>query len=626
MPANRWRPRIRRFVPRAALLLILVFAFAHTGATQGRVPRFEPSGCDIHGEWMSVARVECGHLIVPEVRDRRNGRTLRLAVMIIRASEPAGRPPLVFLHGGPGLNAITSRFPINAVRWGLSQHRDVVVYDHRGAGLSEPHLCPEVVERSVDISDESRAAAAARACVANLRAAGIDPAAFSTAANVADAIDLRRSLGYRVWDIYGVSYGSRLAQELMRRDTAGIRAVILDRPMPVGVRFYAETRRSFQIALERVFKACAAQPACRTAFPSVEEDFYADYDELTARPIEVVPENSTSAPVRLDGRRFVREIQHRLSSTRLIPTIPLLLSELRRGDRDRGARALLAATIGEMERLNPTNQLVVSHDVCGKALTAAKDVVRRQLPAAFVPSVDATASCSLWQERFADPSTYRPVNSNLPTLILTAEFDDRTPTTFGSQIAGTLKRSYLYEMHGEVHAAEIVSDCHGSMLRLFLENPGREPDSSCVDDPTALIFETKSLELRTFVIRIAAEGQPLTALAGQWRAVLPGPQATVQFDLRAVNGAVVGTITPNVRPGSGPVNAVQVIDGRVDGAVLTFKAKSPEGDRTVTFVATLYGDELTFTRDIEVAPNGDPGREGIFGVLGPSTFTAKRIE
>src|SRR4029450_790710 len=105
-------------------------------------------GCDVYGEWMSGHRVECGRLIVPEVRNRRDGRTLRLAVMIIRAAEPGGRPQLVFLHGGPGLNAITTRFPINAVRWGLSRHRDVVVYDQRGTGLSEPRLCPEVVERS----------------------------------------------------------------------------------------------------------------------------------------------------------------------------------------------------------------------------------------------------------------------------------------------------------------------------------------------------------------------------------------------------------------------------------------------------------------------------------------------
>jgi pimeloyl-ACP methyl ester carboxylesterase len=623
MPAQAWRTGFRPRLHRATLLLILVVAVPPGGRAQGLVPRFEPSGCDVHGDWMSGSRVECGHVIVPEVRDRHSGRTLRLAVMVIRAAEPAGRPPLVFLHGGPGLNAITSRFPMNAVRWGLSQHRDVVIYDQRGAGLSEPRLCSEVVESSGDIADASRAAAAARACIAELRAAGIDPAAFSTPANAADATDIRRALGYRVWDIYGVSYGSRLAQELMRRDSASIRAVVLDRPMPVGVRFYAEKRRSFQTALQRVFKACAAQPACHAAFPSVEEDFYAVYDELRMRPIEVVPENSPSAPIRLDGERFVREIQYRLGSSRLIPTIPLLLNELRRGDHARAARAL-AATIGAIERLNPTNQLVSSHDVCGKELTSARELVRQQLPAAFDSSFDWMTNCSLWQERFADRSTFQPVRSSLPTLIVTAEFDDRTPTVFGSQIAATLKRSYQFEMHGEVHGMETVSDCHGAILRQFLEHPQREPDSSCADDPTPLVFETNSLELRTFLIRIAAEGPQPTALAGQWRAVLPGPQATVDFDLRAVNGVLVGAITPNAPQGDLSANAVQIIDGRLEGAALRFKVKSPEGARTISFVATLAGDELTFTREVEVAPNGDPGREGIFGVLGPSTFTATR--
>ena len=575
---------------------------------------------------MSGARVECGHLIVPEVRDRPAGRTVRLAVMIVRAAEAAGRPPLVFLHGGPGLNAIASRFPINAVRWGLSRHRDVIIYDQRGSGLSEPNLCPEVVARSGDVAHQNDPAAIARACVTSLRAAGIDPAGFSTSANVADAIDLRRSLGYRVWDVYGVSYGSRLAQELMRADGSAIRAVVLDRPMPPGARFYAEQRRSFQMALERVFRACAAQPACHMAFPSVEEDFYAVYDQLTATPIEVAPENRTSAAIRLDGRRFVREIQRRFESSRLIPTIPLLLGELRRGDQGRAARALVAGTIGTIARLSPINNLVVSYDVCGKALTTAQAMVSRQLPAAFIPSFEWSASCGAWQERFAPPSTYAAVHSDIPTLILTAEFDDRTPTEFGRLIAETLKRSFLYEMSGEVHGAEIVSDCHGSILLQFLENPRREPDSSCVTDLPPLVFETKSLDLRTFVIRIAAEKHQATSLAGQWRAVLPGPQATVQFDVRLDNGSVLGTITPNARQGDPPADPVQVFDGRVDGDALTFKAKSPDGGRTITFVATLSGDELTFTRDVEVAPGAAPGRDGIFGVIGPSTFTARRSE
>src|SRR4029450_11589838 len=128
--------------------------------------------------------------------------------------------------------------------------------------------------------------------------------------SAADAIDLRKALGYQAWDIYGVSYGSRLALELMRRDPSGIRAVALSGPLPPGPLVRAQHPLSFQRALERVFNKCTAQSACAAAFPSVRQDFYALYDELTANPLEVSTQNGASAAtIRLDGARFVREVQ-----------------------------------------------------------------------------------------------------------------------------------------------------------------------------------------------------------------------------------------------------------------------------------------------------------------------------
>lgn len=49
-----------------------------------------------------------------------------------RRNRPADRGSSISLHGGPGLNAIASRFPVNAARWPLARHRDIVNYDQRG--------------------------------------------------------------------------------------------------------------------------------------------------------------------------------------------------------------------------------------------------------------------------------------------------------------------------------------------------------------------------------------------------------------------------------------------------------------------------------------------------------------
>jgi hypothetical protein len=110
-------------------------------SAQQAVPRLEPAECPLErGEWARDAKIECKWLVVSEHRGDPKSRTIKLAVMIFRARQPDGRPPLVFLHGGPGNSGILG-FRQPAVRF--SQVRDVVLYDQQGNGFSEPKLCPE---------------------------------------------------------------------------------------------------------------------------------------------------------------------------------------------------------------------------------------------------------------------------------------------------------------------------------------------------------------------------------------------------------------------------------------------------------------------------------------------------
>ena len=70
-----------------------------TAAAQN-LPRFERGDCPfVAGERTSLADVECGALIVPETREQPNGRTVRLAVAILRAQGHASAPPLVYIQG-----------------------------------------------------------------------------------------------------------------------------------------------------------------------------------------------------------------------------------------------------------------------------------------------------------------------------------------------------------------------------------------------------------------------------------------------------------------------------------------------------------------------------------------------
>lgn len=66
----------------------------------------------------------------------------------LEAMAPGARalPPLVLLHGGPGERGIDNSLrPLAAPP--LPRLRDVVIYDQRGAGYSEPALCPDYGRR-----------------------------------------------------------------------------------------------------------------------------------------------------------------------------------------------------------------------------------------------------------------------------------------------------------------------------------------------------------------------------------------------------------------------------------------------------------------------------------------------
>jgi pimeloyl-ACP methyl ester carboxylesterase len=495
MTSRRWSP-IGRGIAAVFSATLASMTVAQSAYAQSGLPRFERGDCLVNGEWARDVRRECGWLVVAESRDRPTANTVRLAVEIFRAREPGGAPPLVMLHGGPGGPGGIQLYSGGVARSPLPQHRDVVIYDQRGAGFSEPKLCP-AYDIAVDSASNLRAGAekdkelreARRACLAELDEKGVDRLAYNTAANVADLIDLRRTLGYASWDVRGPSYGGRLAQEAMVRDGPAIRSVMLVSPMALSFSTQSEQPLSTQRAFERLFAACTLQPSCREAFPAVDQDFDAVYARLkkSPLPVPVAAPDGRSDTVWLDGDRLVAGIRERLGTSTGLGRVPLLLHELHGGDRARAAHEIVAddAVPGRLAN-RALRELVNCYDDYGPTSLKTLKAVNARARPPFRRSVGR--ECEQWLPRF-DASARPAVRSDIPTLILTGYFDDRTPTEQARRIASTLGRAYLVEFPDEGHDAR-PSRCHWAIGLQFWEDPSRPPDTSCVATIPPLAFAT----------------------------------------------------------------------------------------------------------------------------------------
>ncbi len=227
--------------------------------------------------------VDCGYLTVPADHADPRGPTIDLAVAILYAETDEPQPdPVVYLEGGPGGETITD---FDSWRgYPLLDDRDLVLFDQRGTGWSIPLLdCPA----EIDELDGAEYAAALAACRDELLAEGIDLALFDSRQSAADVEALRQALGYEQWNLYGISYGTRLALTVMRDYPEGVRSAVLDSVYPPQVYTLEELASDELAGLESMFDGCAADRACQAAYPYLEWDFYDVIDALDAEPMVV---------------------------------------------------------------------------------------------------------------------------------------------------------------------------------------------------------------------------------------------------------------------------------------------------------------------------------------------------
>ena len=455
------------------------------GIRVGPVPAFERKECAFA---VTIGNVECGWLVVPESRSRPQGRTVRLNVVVARASRPTGAPPLVYISGGPGQTGAPTSWNPGLV----AIQRDVVYYDQRGTGSSEPALCPEFSNQYAANRNRNRQEdwlegekPFIRQCVDALRAQGIDRESYNTSTSAHDLADLRRALGYRQWILRGGSYGTRLAQETMRKDPLGVHAAVLIAPAPPGHEDALGWRLSIQRTLERLFAACAADTGCHTAFPDPEADFYALWEELSRDPIRTLAGNGRDTVV-LNGDRLVSSLVRLFDGTTDHTRIPFLLRELRRGDRMRAARELAPNVTGVGGIAVALNRLVNCYEA-GRVEQRILDAVNTVPKPPFRMKLDAGA-CELWRTTFAGAAETAPLHSDIPTLIITGEYDLRTPEDEARRIASTLSHAYVVVLPGIGHSG--MPPCGLGILGQFLDNPARVPDSSCLTRMPKLSFPT----------------------------------------------------------------------------------------------------------------------------------------
>ena len=396
------------------------------------------------------------------------------------ASTPSD-DPLFFLAGGPGQSAARLASQVRIMFRPVQRTRDIVLVDQRGTGNSNPLNCRSSANSLRELTEGSETALARlHHCLEGYNA---DVRLYTTDIAMDDLDDVRRFLGYDRINLYGGSYGTRAALVYLRQHGEHVRSIVLDGVAPTDMRLPLFTARDAQLALDNALVDCAAEPACRRAFPDMAariRSLLASLEQQPRRVRIVHPRTGIAEEVTVDARLVASVVFGALYSPLTASIVPALVDRAEQND-FQGLFALALATEDAGENMSIGMQLSVlcSEDASQVSSTELAQETSASLFGAHLIGSQLDA-CAMWPKGKVDADYYRPVVSDVPVLVLSGEVDPVTPPGWGDSVVKHLSRG-LHIVGPSTGHGVVTTPCGNRIVSDFIEQGSTEGlDTNCV--------------------------------------------------------------------------------------------------------------------------------------------------
>jgi pimeloyl-ACP methyl ester carboxylesterase len=450
----------------------------------------------------------CGHLTVPLDPSGQAPGTITLAIRRHRAPVGEAKDAIIALAGGPGQAALPFAEQFAQVLGPIAATRDLIVFDQRGIGLSQPLSC-----HRFEVSANTPPGPTIAECAAQL---GPTRSFYATADTVADIEALRVAGGYEKLVLYGTSYGTKVAEEYAQDYPSHVEALVLDSVVPPNGP--EPLNRATFAAIPRILRQLCAARACARITPNPVADLTRLVRRLARGPLSgrVIDGHGVAHTVRISSDGLLgtlvegdleptlrSEFPAAVRSAVNGDTAPLARLETRAEGSEGGEaespsesfdNPLYYATSCEDEPF-PWNRASAPATRLAEAEAQIRALPANQIApftAANVLDFSDIPACAFWPYSTPAPAPVQAPFPSVPTLILSGADDLRTPTSNAREVAAQIPGSHLLVVPNTGHSV-LSSDpthCASDALQALFASKPIEP---CAATPPPSILRPTPL-------------------------------------------------------------------------------------------------------------------------------------
>jgi pimeloyl-ACP methyl ester carboxylesterase len=472
----------------ASIAAVLLMCILHSPAARAELAE---TPCRIEQDLLPAAFGQCSTLVVPRDYDEPDGPSIELFVARIPALTANPAPdPLVLINGGPGGSTVDLYLQTRQAFERIRRQRDILLLDQRGTGRSLAGLeCDLPADFDLVTSSQDEIRANVHACVAAFEH---DPRFFTTSVAVRDLDRLRATLGIDSWNVYGISYGTRVAQHYLRRYGEHVRTMILDGVVPAELTLGPDIASDAEAALDKIFARCAADTHCAERFASLPEEFAELRRRFDGQKVDVILNDPTTGDpksVELDESYLQGVVRLMSYSDATVALLPLILDAAYQGNYlPLAAQAeMQIESVAESLGFAMHNSVVCTEDAPWFPAEDDPDAALLYLGSTVIDGLRAI--CESWPRGVIDEDFKTPVVSDRPVLLLSGEHDPVTPPGYAERVidAGLSNARHVVG-RAQGHGLALVG-CVPQLMRDFVESADPQSlDTACLEREPPMPF------------------------------------------------------------------------------------------------------------------------------------------